>query len=173
MSLSSGPLTEPLARMRGATSAGSMTRMRYVSRVPGACSIATVTKRLVNDDSATRFLECRAAARPAPLPMRNPAAEQAAGEREQDPERERAGANRGTGHHERVRVARGPRQCDAHLELAGARAGAGRAGGEMLRQRRALDQRQLAVELGVDLHQPLLVCRVSHASRLPLGPGSA
>src|SRR6267378_7115382 len=157
MSLSSGPLTAPLARIRGATAAGSMTRIRYVSRVPGPCSADSASMTLVNDDGPTRLLECGASARPAPAAVREPSPEESRRQRHDHPERERPGADRRAGHDERVRIAGRAREGDTHLELARARAGAMRASRQMLRQGGALDQRQLAVQLGIDLLKPLLV----------------
>src|SRR5467141_1253163 len=162
MSLSSGPLTAPLASTRGATEAGSTTRMRYVSRVPGPCSVASVKRTLLNHDSATRLLERRAAAGAAPATVGRPPREQARAQGDRDPQRQRAGANRRPGHDEGVRVPGRACECDTHFELAGARAGAMRAGHQVFRERRTLDERQLAVELSVDLHEPLLVRGVCH-----------
>src|SRR4051812_26376144 len=158
MSLSSGPLTAPLARTRGATAAGSMTRIRYVSRVPGPWKADSANRSLVNDDSATRFLECRARARPTAPVVGQPSAEQAGRQGDHDPQRQRAGADRRPRYDEGVGIAGRTCDRDADFELAGARAGAARAGREMLRERRALHEGQLAIQLGVDLHEPLLVC---------------
>src|SRR3954467_3695624 len=118
MSLSSGPLTAPLASTRGATEAGSITRMRYESRVPGPCSAASVRRRLLNDDSTTRVLELRAAAGPAPATVGRPSGENPRAERDRYPQRQRAAADRRTWHDEGVRVAGGASQRNAYLELA-------------------------------------------------------
>src|SRR6266496_3186617 len=112
MSLSIGPLTAPLARTCCAPASGAMTRM--------------------NDDSPTRFLECTAPTWPAPPLARQPSADETAGQGGGDPERQRPGADRRSWHDEGMRIARRPRQRDAHLEMARAGARAVRAGREML-----------------------------------------
>src|SRR3954470_15477643 len=137
MSVSTGPLTAPLASMRGATAAGSMTRMRYVRRVPGPCSVASVRMMLVNNDGATRFLEGSASPRPAPALLRDPPAEQSHAERDDDPEHECAGADGGARHDESVGIAGRPRQGDAHLQLGGARRRNARTSSDALPARRA------------------------------------
>src|SRR6266704_185800 len=125
MSLSSGPLTAPLATMRGVTEAGSMTRIRYVSRVPGPWRAASATRTLVNDDSPTRFLKRDTAARPTPLAVGDPPSDDTGAQRDHDPEGERAGA------------------APARRQMFG--------------ERRALDQREFAIQLRIDLCEPLLV----------------
>src|SRR6266566_5610172 len=160
MSLSSGPLTAPLASVRGATAAGSMTRMRYVSRVPGPCSADSASMTLVNDDSPTRLLKCSASARPAPAAVRNPTREESRHQRHEHPERERAAADRRAGHDERVRIPGRACQGDTDFQVARPCAGAVRARRQMLGERRALDERQLTVQLGIDLHEQLLVCAI-------------
>src|SRR6266513_3874864 len=169
MSLSSGPLTAPLARIRGATASGSMTRIRYVSRVPGPCSADSATKMLVNDDGPTRLLECSASARPAPAAVGEPPPEESSRKGHDHPERERAGADRRAGHDERVRIPGRARQGDTDFQMARPGAGAMRAGRQMLGERRALDQRQLTVQLGIDLREPLLVRAIDsgHLELLP------
>src|SRR5712691_7664532 len=162
MSLSSGPLTAPLARTRGATPAGSMTRIRYVRRVPGPWSAAITRRRLLNDNGPTRFLECATPAWPAPAVARKPSPQETGRQRDDDPEGQRSRANRGARHDKRVRIARRACQCDAHLEVAGAGARTVPAGRQVLRERGGLDQRQLAVQLGVDLREPLLVRGIRH-----------
>src|SRR3989442_7773221 len=137
MAVWSGPLTAPLARMRGATAAGSMTRIRYVSRVPGPCiGIVTLTiaplaratrEALVADDRPTRFLERRPAPRPAPALVGSPSGQQPTSQRDGYPQRQRAGPDHGPRHHERVRIARRACERDAHFQLACAGAGAMRA----------------------------------------------
>src|SRR6266850_4343135 len=51
---------------------------------------------------------------------------------------------------------------DANLEVAGAGARTVPTGRQVLGERGALDQRQLAVQLGVDLGEPLFVCGIGH-----------
>src|SRR2546430_14474424 len=101
MSVSSGPRTAPLARMRGATAAGAMTRIRYVSRVPGPCigivtlniaPIARATREaLVDDDPPMRVLELRPAPRPAPALAGSPSGQQPIAQGGGDPQRPPAG----------------------------------------------------------------------------------
>src|ERR1041384_2470672 len=168
MSLSIGPLTAPLARTRGVT-AGSMTRTRYVSRVPGPCSADSARMMLVNDNSPPRLRECSPAPRPAPAAVCEPSPEESRRKRDDHPERERAGADRRAGHDERVRIPGRARQGDTDFQVAGPCAGAMRARRQMLGQRRALDQRQLTVQLGIDLREPLLVRAIDsgHLELLP------
>src|SRR5437764_11251270 len=114
MSVSSGPLTAPLARMRGATLAGSMTRMRYVSRVPGPCigivkfnsapppGASAMRKGVMDDDRPTRFLERGPAPRPAPTLMRAPPRQEPKAQRARDPQHEGARPNHRAQHNEGV-----------------------------------------------------------------------
>src|SRR5213593_2736827 len=158
MSLSIGPLTAPLART---CASDSMTRMRYVSRVPGPCRTERARRMLLNDDSPTRLLKRCASTRPAPPLICKPSAENTGCQSGSDPEGKRAGADRRSWHDERVRITRRARQRDSHLEVARAGARAMRAGRQMLGERGTLDERQLAIELGVDLLEPLFV-GISH-----------
>src|SRR5438067_2277592 len=176
MSVSSGPLTAPLARMRGATAAGSMTRMRYVSRVPGPCIgivkfssapppvASAMRKALMDDDRPTRFLERCPAPRPAPALLRAPSRQKPNAQRDRHPQDQGARPNHRPRHHERVRITRRARQCDADLQLARARAGTVHARREVLGERGALDQGELAVQFRIDLHEPLVVDGLSHQS---------
>src|SRR2546423_8332213 len=174
MSVSSGPLTAPLARMRGATAAGSMTRMRYVSRVPGPCieivkfNIAPLAsamrEALMDDDRPTRFLERCPAPRPAPALMRAPPRQEPNAQRERHPQDQGARPNHRARHNERVRIARRARQCDPDLQLARAPAGTVHARREVLRERGALDQGEFAVQFRIDLHEPLVVDRLGPQS---------
>src|SRR5207244_13263547 len=123
MSLASGPLTAPLARVRGAAEAGSMTRIRYVSRVPGACSNESAERRLVNDDSPTRFLERTTATGAAPLTVGDPSGGETGPQRDHDPDGEGAGPDRRPRLHDRVQISAGSSQRDPHFALAGAGAG--------------------------------------------------
>src|SRR5437867_10591434 len=116
MSLSSGPLTAPLARTRGATAAGSKTRMRYVSRVPGPWRADSTRRTLLNDNGPTRLFECAATTRPAPAVARKPSPEKTGRQRQRDPKGQRAGADRRARHDERVRIAGRACQRDTDLE---------------------------------------------------------
>src|SRR2546430_9792483 len=147
MSVSSGPLTAPLARMRGATLAGSMTGMRYVSRVPGPGIgivksnsapppvASAMRKALMDDDRPTRFLERCPAPRPAPALMRAPSRQEPNAQRDRDPQHQGARPNHRARHNERGRVARRARQCAADLQLARPRARPGPARPDGLRER--------------------------------------
>src|SRR2546426_10479269 len=73
------------------------------------------------------------------------------------PKGERAPADLRTGHRARVRLACGAGERDPQLEMAHARLGAVPAPGEVARQRGALRETQLAVQLEVDLLYPFVV----------------
>src|SRR6266508_4110735 len=119
-------------------------------------------RTLLNDNGPTRVLERAATAWPAPAVARKPSPDEAGRQRDDQPQGQRPRANRGARQDERVRIARRACQRDAHLEVAGAGARTVPTGRQVLRERGALDQRQLAVQLGVDLGEPLLVRGICH-----------
>src|SRR4029077_14277130 len=144
----------------------------------GACAAAVTptdapipsaaTIRLARDERRTCGLD-RFRPRPAPTPVPQPAPRppqalcprpaprRAADEARRHPQRQRAPADPRTRYYAGVRLAGGAGERDPELEMAHARLGAMPAPGEVARQRGALRETQLAVQLEVDLLYPFVV----------------
>src|SRR2546422_2527497 len=119
--------------------------------IPSAATI-----RLARDECRTCGLD-RFRPRPAPTAVPQPARRRAGNEARGHPQRQGAPADPRTRHRARVRLPCGAGERDPQLEMAHARLRAVPAPGEVARQRGALRETQLAVQLEVDLLYPFVV----------------